>query len=108
VHDARCTRSSTFEVDEAIDAAEQERVVGAEQLEVLHGRGGRGRDSSVSRAAWLWDGHDGRDIVARVGRHDGLGRERPVGALRAAAAQVLDQHRRRLCRLAVAHQCVSA
>jgi hypothetical protein len=106
VQDARCTRTSTFEADEAVDAAELERVVGAEQLEVLHGRGGRG--SSVSRAARLRDGDDGRDVVARVGRHDGPRRERPVGALRAAAARVLDQHRRRLRRLAVAHRCVSA
>jgi hypothetical protein len=92
----------------AIDTAEPERVVGAEQLEVLHGRGGRGRGSSVSRAARLRDGYDGRDVVARVGCHDGPGRERLVGALHAAAARVLDQHRHRLHRLAVAHRCVSA
>lgn len=111
---ARTHSSSTFEADEAVDAAEQERVVGAEQLEVLHGHGrsgGRGGCCSVCRGRrQRGGGDDGRDVVARVGRHDGPGRERPVGALRAAAARVLDHHRRHLRRLAlaVAHRCVPA
>lgn len=93
----------TFEADEAVDAAEHERVVGAEQLEVLDGRRGAGAGGGGVRRR----GDDGGDVVARVSRHDRARGQRPVRALRAALAGVLDHHRRHLRRLAVAHCSVS-
>lgn len=93
----------TFEADEAVDAAEQQRVVGAEQLEVLDWRRGAGAGGGGVRRR----GDDGGDVVARVGRHDRAGGERPVRAFRAALGGVLDHHRRHLRGLAVAHCSVS-
>ena len=72
----------TFEADEAVDAAERERVVGPEQLQppLLHLPAAACRRRGVS-------GDDRRDVVAGVRGHDGGRREGAVRAPRSTSTR---------------------
>jgi hypothetical protein len=85
--------------DEAVHLAEQQRVLGLEQL-----------DPGDLGPAPVAGGHaedDERDVVARVFPHDLFGCGGPVQPLHLPAG-VLDDDRRRLRRLAVAHRLLPA
>ena len=106
-------RVLTLRGDEAVDLAEQQRVLGLEQLDPCDlgpspaaGGGGRRGGGVPGGGGGLIGGDtedDERDIVARVGPHDLGGGGGPVEALHLPAG-VLDDDRRRLRRLAVAHR----
>jgi len=99
--------------DEAVDLAEEQRVLGLEQLDPCDlgpspaaGGGGRRGGGVPGGGGGLIGGDtedDERDVVARVGPHDLGGGGGPVEALHLPAG-VLDDDRRRLRRLAVAHR----
>jgi hypothetical protein len=104
----------TLRGDEAVDLAEQQRVLGLEQLDpgdlgpspAAASGTGRGRRRGGVPGAGLISGDtedDERDVVARVAPHDLGGGGGPVEALHLPAG-VLDDDRRRLRRLAVAHR----
>ena len=93
--------------DEAVDLAEEERVLWLEELDlgyprtsIFSGDGGFGLGVDVMQ-------DDEGDVVAGVPAHDVRRGGRPVKALDLAVARVLDHHGRRVRRLAVPHAHVS-
>lgn len=89
-------RVRTFEADESVNLSGNQSVIWSEKLQLLH------RQSILRRSRRRRGDHQ-RHVVTRVGAHDLVGTHRPVQPVHLAAAGVLNQHRRRLRRLAVPH-----
>lgn len=104
--------------DEAVDLAEEQRLLGLEQLDlgdlrrrpsglVADGRSdggvfGLAATATTGRGGGDTEQHEG-DVVAWVAAHDVRRGGRPVEPLH-LAARVLDHHRRHLRRLAIPHR----
>ena len=96
--------------DQAVDLAEEKRVLGLEKLHFrdpgastssgdgCHGRVGLGFTAAAGDVE-----DDERDVVPGIPAHDVSRSGRPVEALDLAVARVLDHHGRRIRRLAVSH-----
>lgn len=99
----------TFEADEAVEVANKEGVVRAEQLQVPHLLSVSTSASSAAAmvggggGARVGDGHDDGDVVAGVGGHDIAGREGTGVTLHPPVGVLDHRHRRRVHRLAIPH-----
>lgn len=79
--------------------ADEKRVIGAEELELLHGGPIFGLQSG--------GGHNERNVVARIRVHDLVCTYRPINPLDLVIPRVLNHDRRRLRRLTVPHPLLS-
>ncbi|RRT85785.1 hypothetical protein B296_00007334 [Ensete ventricosum] len=104
-------RGRTFEADKAVEVANKEGVVRAEQLQVPHLLSVSTSASAAAAAivggggggARVGDGHDDGDVVAGVGGHDIAGREGTGGSLHPPVGVLDHRDRRRVRRLAIPH-----